>query len=131
MEQRTCNIIMCCKGHCKLVKPDASMEEAIIAYMSAECICPRERYNRKTLESIVLEALYDYMNFVDRPGYELRQLFHQYHTQDPSILERILIMFQLTQVRDKNGCVNGFTEELINQSRIDLSSEKYMNEVEK
>lgn len=125
MEQRTCNIIMCCKGHCKLVEKDSTMEEAIIAYMSAECDCPREHYNQKNLENIALEALYDYMNFVDRPGYELRQLFHQYHSQDPSILKRILTMFQLTQVRDKNGYVNGFSEELIEQSRIDLSPEKY------
>ena len=34
MEQRTCNIIMCCKGHCKLAGENAPPLEAIAAYMS-------------------------------------------------------------------------------------------------
>lgn len=28
MEQRTCNIIMCCKGHCKLAGENAPHREA-------------------------------------------------------------------------------------------------------
>lgn len=44
MEQRTCNIIMCCKGHCKLAGENAPPLEAIAAYMSAECACPKEDY---------------------------------------------------------------------------------------
>ena len=125
MEQRTCNIIMCCKGHCKLVDDQATMQDTIIAYMSAECACPKEHYTRRLLEQIVLEALYDYMNCVDNPGFELRQLFYQYPSQDPPILERILTTFQLSQVRNNVGYVNGFTEELLKQSEIDLSPEKY------
>ena len=121
MQQRTCNIIMCCKGHCKLVDDQATMQDAIITYMSAECACPKEYYTRHLVEQIVLEALYDYMNCADNPGFELRQIFHQYALADPPILERILTMFQLTKVRNDQGCVNGFTEGLIHQSDIDLS----------
>ena len=33
MEQRTCNIIMCCKGHCKLPDAGEASMEAIAAYM--------------------------------------------------------------------------------------------------
>ena len=42
MEQRTCNIIMCCKGHCKLAGENAPPLEAIAAYMSAECVVRRK-----------------------------------------------------------------------------------------
>ena len=44
MEQRTCNIIMCCKGHCELEGAGKTSMEAIAAYMSKECACPREDY---------------------------------------------------------------------------------------
>ena len=44
MEQRTCNIIMCCKGHCKLPDAGEASMEAIAAYMSKECLCPKEDY---------------------------------------------------------------------------------------
>lgn len=122
MEQRTCNIIMCCKGNCKLVDENASPTEAIAAYMSAECACPKEDYisGRGLMEMILREALFDYMAGADKPGYELRQLLQQYATRDPDLLERTCTMFQLTQVRDDNGYVNGFTDELIRQSEIDL-----------
>ena len=61
MEQRTCNIIMCCKGHCKLAGENAPPLEAIAAYMSAECACPKEDYTGKLMEMILREALFDYM----------------------------------------------------------------------
>lgn len=55
MEQRTCNIIMCCKGHCKLAGENAPPLEAIAAYMSAECACPKEDYTGKLMETILRE----------------------------------------------------------------------------
>lgn len=75
MEQRTCNIIMCCKGHCKLAGENAPPLEAIAAYMSAECACPKEDYTGKLMEMILREALFDYMAGADKPGYELRSFF--------------------------------------------------------
>lgn len=89
MEQRTCNIIMCCKGHCKLAGENAPPLEAIAAYMSAECACPKEDYTGKLMETILREALFDYMAGADKPGYELRQLLQQYATHDPDLSERI------------------------------------------
>ncbi|MCM1215387.1 MAG: hypothetical protein NC548_12815 [Lachnospiraceae bacterium] len=123
MNQRTCNIIMCCKNHCQL---DGGINvaplEAVATYMAHECACPKEDYKGHLMESIMSEALFDYMNCADRPGFELRQLFHQSVLREPTICERIATMFQLTGVRGKNGeYVNGFTKELLEQSEKDLS----------
>lgn len=124
MEQRTCNIIMCCKGHCKLAGKDASPMEAVAAYMSAECGCPAEDYAGRLMDTILREAMFDFMKSADKPGYELRQLLQEYVTFDPSLSERICAMFQATQVRDGAKYVNGFTERLIQQSEIDLDKSK-------
>ena len=107
MEQRTCNIIMCCKGHCKLAGENAPPLEAIAVYMSAECACPKEDYTGKLMETILREALFGYMAGADKPGYELRQLLQQYATHDPDLSERIYTLFQLARVRDDNGYING------------------------
>lgn len=124
MGQRTCNIIMCCKGHCKLAGENAPPLEAIAAYMSAECACPKEDYTGKLMEMILREALFDYMAGADKPGYELRQLLQQYATRDPNLSERIYTLFQLAQVRDDNRYVNGFTDKLLRQSEIDLGASR-------
>lgn len=57
MEQRTCNIIMCCKGHCKLSNAGETAMDAIAAYMSKECLCPKEDYKGALMESILQNAL--------------------------------------------------------------------------
>lgn len=122
MEQRTCNIIMCCKGHCNLDGAGDTPLESIAAYMSHECACPKEDYKGRLMESILEEALFDYLNSADKPGFDLRQLFHQYALHEPSLSERICTMFQLTKVRNDNGnYTNGFTEALIAQSEKDLN----------
>ena len=61
---------------------------------------------------------------VDKPGYELRQLLQQYATHDPDLSERIYTLFQLARVRDDNGYINGFTDELLRQSEIDLGTSR-------
>lgn len=121
MEQRTCNIIMCCKGHCNLDGAGDTPLDGIAAYMSHECGCPKEDYKGKLIESILLEALYDYLNSADKPGFDLRYLFHQYAFHEPSISERICAMFQLVRVRDGSlGYTNGFSEKLLIKSEKDL-----------
>lgn len=121
MEQRTCNIIMCCKGHCNLPGADDTPMGDIAAYMSHECVCPKEDYKGRLMESILEEALFDYLNSVNKPGFDLRRLFHQYALRDPSLPERICTMFQLVTVRDNSGqYTNGFTDRLMAQSEIDL-----------
>lgn len=123
MEQRTCNIIMCCKGHCKLVKKEASQLEAIAAYMSKECACPKDDYKGRLMESILREALFDYISGADNPGFELRELLREYpyFSPNPCLSDRICSMFGLVQVLGDDGYVNGFTDELLEQSKIDLS----------
>lgn len=72
MEQRPCNIIMCCKGHCNLDGAGDTPLESIAAYMSHECACSVENYKGRLMESILLEALFDYFNSADKPGFGWR-----------------------------------------------------------
>lgn len=121
MEQRTCNIIMCCKGHCNLDGAGNSPMEDIATYMSHECACPKKNYKGRLMESILREALFDYIDSVDKPSCDLRNLFHQYPFADPSLSDRICTMFQLTTVRNNDGSyANGFSDELLAQSEKDL-----------
>lgn len=124
MEQRTCNIIMICKGNCGYAAMADTLVDAVKIYLGKECDHPWEKYSERMIESILLEALYDFMNTATRPGYELRQLFYQYPTHNPTLSERICTMFQLTQVKKKSNGVyqymNGFTDVLIKQSESDL-----------
>ena len=124
MEQRTCNIIMTCKGNCGYAAMADTLVDAVKIYLGKECDYPWEKYSERMIESILLEALYDFMNTATRPGYELRQPFYQYPTHNPTLSERICTMFQLTQVKKKSNGVyqymNGFTDVLIKQSESDL-----------
>lgn len=124
MEQRTCNIIMTCKGNCGYAAMADTLVDAVKIYLGKECDYPWEKYSERMIESILLEALYDFMNTATRLGYELRQLFYQYPTHNPTLSERICTMFQLTQVKKKSNGVyqymNGFTDVLIKQSESDL-----------
>ena len=120
MEQRTCNIIMCCKGHCNLDGAGTTPIRDIAVYMSHECARPRKDYKGKLMEHILREALLDYIASADKPDFELRQLLQEYALRDPSLSERIITVFQLSKVQDKTGYVNGFTDKLITQSKIDL-----------
>ena len=75
MEQRTCNIIMCCKGHCELDNAGNTSMDAIAAYMSKECACPKEDYKGQLMESILRTAMFDFFSCADKPDVELRHRF--------------------------------------------------------
>lgn len=122
MNQRTCNIIMACKGHCEYADKGSTLIDFVKIYLGKECDYPWEKYTDGQIRSILLEALYDFINGANNPGFELRQLFYQYPIRDPSLSERICTMFELTQVREAGQYVNGFTKELIEQSDIDLGA---------
>jgi hypothetical protein len=115
---------MTCKGNCGYAAMADTLVDAVKIYLGKECDYPWEKYSERMIESILLEALYDFMNTATRPGYELRQLFYQYPTHNPTLSERICTMFQLTQVKKKSNGVyqymNGFTDVLIKQSESDL-----------
>lgn len=122
MEQRTCNIIMCCKDHCKLPGGEnRGSLDAVAAYMSQECACPQGDYKGRLMELIMKEALFDFLKTSDNPAFDMRQLFEPICTNEPTLSERIAIMFSLTQVRNPDGNpVNGFTQYLLDRSKIDL-----------
>lgn len=125
MKQRTCNIIMACKGNCKYAAEGSTLINSVKIYLGKECDYPWKKYTDGQIRSILLEALYDFINGADNPEFELRQLFYQYPFEDPSLNERICIMFELTQVREAGQYVNGFTKELIDQSDIDLGVRQF------
>ena len=112
---------MCCKGHCELDNAGNTSMDAIAAYMSKECACPKEDYKGQLMESILRTAMFDFFSCADKPDVELRHLFYQYATQEPSLSERICTMFQLTQVRNSDGSyANGFSDKLLAQSEKDI-----------
>lgn len=121
MTQRTCNIIMCCKpGNCLLEGAAGEPLHDIALYMSKECGCPIETYDTHIMENIMEEAFFDFIDCAVNPSHELRQLFHCHVPENAGFLERVCIMFSLTQVLSDCTYINGFDSELIKQSEIDL-----------
>ncbi len=119
MEQRTCNLILCCKGHCKIgTGEQLGPAEAIAAYMSKECGCPAEDYKGTLLYSILKTAVIDFFRSSDNPGFHLSQLLEDNPLREVSLTDRIITLFSLAEVKtkDEDGTwryVNGFTDELI------------------
>ena len=108
MTQRTCNIIRACKGsiHSEI---DDRLERVKI-YMSEECSCPKECYTDGELESILMDAVYDYIDTCDRPSTFLR-LVNECIAKDISRIQRICIAFTLVKVKNADKYINGFKEE--------------------
>lgn len=118
MTHRTCNIIMCCKGNYSFYAKD--MKDAIKKYMAKECNCDISVYTDGVLHGIIMTALKDYIDGVKKPSYVLWSIEEDGKWCD-TLDDKIMSMFQHVQVRDDSGCVNGFTEELLKQSEIDLN----------
>lgn len=121
MEQRTCNIIMCCKGNDKfgyLANPMISIKR----YMAHECCCSESIYTDQVLDSIIFDALCDYINGAKNPGFVLWSI-REDGKRYSELYKKIIAMFSLVQVREGDDlhCINGFTEELIEQSKVDLN----------
>lgn len=119
MTQRTCNIILCCKGHCNIgQRKNMDCFQSIAAYMSKECGCKESDYHGVLMEDILREALFDYFTTSDNPSYDLRQLLKSYITEQPSLSQRICTLFQLVNVRTNGQYANGFTEKLIKNAEF-------------
>jgi hypothetical protein len=121
MTQRTCNIIMCCKGNDKfgyLADPVTSIKR----YMAYECYCDMKVYTKQVLDSILFEALCDYINGAKNPGFVLWSI-REDGKRYSELYKKIIAMFSLVQVREGDDlhCINGFTEELLEQSKVDLN----------
>lgn len=107
MTQRTCNIILACKG--SLYPEIDSRIERVKAYMSDVCACPKEWYTDKEVESIMVNAVYDYIDTCDKPSTFLR-LMYDCIAKDVSLTQRICIAFTLVKVKNDDEYVNGFKE---------------------
>lgn len=112
MTQRTCNIIRACKG--TLYPEIENRIDRVKAYMSEECDCPIEHYTDNIIESIIINAVYDYIDTCDRPSTFLR-LINDCIERDLNMVEKICIAFTLVQVKRSDGeYINGFKEEFFN-----------------
>ena len=119
---RTCNIIMCCKGNYGFYAQ--SRKDAIKKYMAKECGCDTSVYTDEVLHRIIMDALKDYIDGVKKPSYVL-WCIEEYGKMYDNLDDKILAMFNFTQVMNDTGYVNGFTKELIKQSMIDLDYNLY------
>ena len=108
MTQRTCNIIQACKGN--LYPEIEDKIERIKIYMSEECACSQEAYTEDVMNSIMINAMCDYIDTCDKPSVFLRLLLSG-HKKYKTCAEQICSAFTLIKV--KNGCeyINGFKEE--------------------
>lgn len=113
MEQRTFNIIMCCKGNGR----KDTIRESIADYMSRECGCDYTEYNESILTRIIKEALYDYLKTCYNPSNVIRNFFDNRYTQD---FDRIAYALCDERVKNNIGWVNGFNENMWLQSKEDL-----------
>jgi hypothetical protein len=112
---------MCCKGNDKFGYLADSIY-SIKKYLSHECDCSISVYTSGILENILFNALIDYINGVKNPGFVLWSLREDGKFKN-SLSEKIVTMFSFVQVREGDDlhCINGFTEELLEQSKVDLN----------
>ena len=108
MTQRTCNIILACKG--SLYPKIESRIERVKTYMSEECLCEKEYYTDREMESIMMDAVYDYIDTCGRPSTFLR-LMKDCIAKDVSLIQRICIAFTFVKVKNDDEYINGFKEE--------------------
>lgn len=116
MTQRTFNIIMACKGHLFGHVRDGA--DRVRHYMADACGCEVNSYNEPVLESILFDAVADYLDTCDKPSTFLREWKWiaglEYYSTPANCLVAALAN---VQVRDDFGYVNGFTDELYNNMR--------------
>jgi hypothetical protein len=100
---------MACKGN--IHHEIESRIERVKEYMSDECCCDKECYTDELMESIMVNAMYDYIDTCDKPSTFLR-LIVKCIERDLSLMEKICVAFTLTQVKRSDGeYINGFKEE--------------------
>jgi hypothetical protein len=110
MTRDTYNIIRACKGN--FLTDETSEIKRVKLYMAKVCDTPVERYTDNIISSIMLNALYDYIDTCDRPSAFLRSMYSQVGDTPKTLAERIAIAFQLVRIKNENGeYVNGFKPE--------------------
>lgn len=119
MQQRTAEIIMVCKGQHDFGR-FATFKDAIAAYMSDRCACPITAYTDDIINDIILAAAMDLVDQMKKPSvllWQAQQVMRRHNNPLVQNINRVDIFealcgaFQLMQVRDDTGYINGFTEE--------------------
>jgi hypothetical protein len=87
--------------------------DRIKAYMADECGCLVTDYTDDVMESIIRNAVYDYIDTCDKPSTFLR-LANECIEKNLNITERFCVAFTLVQVRNNGKYVNGFKEDFFN-----------------
>lgn len=110
MTKRTCNIIKACKnwqGYDEVTQLDR-----VKKYMSDECCVPVENYTDNIMDSIMFEAMCDYIDTCDKPSAFLHEMNNLVYREKYSRAEQIAVAFELVQVCENFQYINGFREEL-------------------
>lgn len=98
-----------------------TMEDAIIEYMSRECLCPKEYYDDHTLTEILKEVFADFIKTCDNPGYYIGRIMdyispNNILLQPKSLKDAIITTLLLVEVRKPRNkehiYINGFDERI-------------------
>lgn len=115
MQQKTCNIIMCCKGH----GDGNSPRQRIARYLGKESAyeeVPLENFN---YNEILRQAVLDYL----RSGGNIQEFISGLfgYSLGNTFYNRVETAFELLRVYgDDWEPINGFTKEMLEQSKKDL-----------
>ncbi len=120
MRQRTAEIIAICKGRHEFGE-NLSPKEAIAAYMSDDTGCPTELYDDVMLESIIADALFDFIDDMNMPSSflrDIRDIYCRHNTfaemkglERISYTDAVCFAFSTVQVKRDGKFINGFTKE--------------------
>ena len=99
-----------------------SLRECAIGYMIEYSGCDREVYTNEKIENIIYEVFCDFINCVDRPSSQFYQMRESKKILELTgmtfnIYDLMLSAMSMVQVRDDNGYINGFTEEMFKENK--------------
>ena len=106
MNETTLELIYALK-HRKYEK-DTLFEEAA-EFLSAYTCTPIGYYNEAEIGRIVQMAFVDYLRTAHNPAYEVQRFFDIFNRKGDTTAT-ILECLRSTQVKDKNGYINGFRD---------------------
>ena len=104
-----------------LKRADKEYDEAMIDFLSGYTETPAKYFSKETLLSVAIDSILDYIETADNPRFVLWELFQYMHFDckhlykieksfDDRVKDAIWTTLALTQVKDKDGFVNGFRE---------------------
>ena len=88
-----------------------TIKEEAISILSEYTETPEKYYTDKEIERISQLVFVDFLRTADNPAFEVREFFEAKKFGNDDTFA-ILNALRLTQVRDENGYVNGFRDEI-------------------